>query len=326
MSQRAAIANEVAPTWEDFSAECHGELPEPAPADPFTLTDEDLIDFTRTRRREVVDLAWPCSVPVPSWRVLWHVSCVPDGQPDCNELESQTPLCASAGWRVGALPGVLAALRPPWGSTPPRLEPRGGSAGPGRRLEEQEEKNDEGCVLPLVDVHDRATFTAAPTLRGTVERRSARYASSTGGGPRQEAARSEGAAAAERAKESQRLWDLAVPERNWDIRHPFLPALLLGILGMQPGPSAAPRPRPRRARRGMPNVPRPSSQSAEHDGSRRGAAAAEALPRRGAAAAEAPPARRRGCRGGAAAAEARLPRRRGCAAAAEAPQPRRRRS
>ena len=42
-------ADEAPPTWEDFKRECERELPTPTPAQPFTLTDEILIDFIRKR-------------------------------------------------------------------------------------------------------------------------------------------------------------------------------------------------------------------------------------------------------------------------------------
>ncbi|CAJ1447968.1 unnamed protein product [Effrenium voratum] len=39
--------------------------------------------------------------------------------------------------------------------------------------------------------------------------------------------------AAEKAKESQQLWNTFVPEQNWDFRSPLLPTLVLGIVVLQ---------------------------------------------------------------------------------------------
>mmetsp|Transcript_34655 Transcript_34655/g.110080 ORF Transcript_34655/g.110080 Transcript_34655/m.110080 type:complete len:118 (-) Transcript_34655:49-402(-) len=56
--------------------------------------------------------------------------------------------------------------------------------------------------------------------------------SSTGGGS-PAASASEGAALGNEAKKAERLWNLLVPERNWDWRHPMIPGLIAAILGLQ---------------------------------------------------------------------------------------------
>eukprot|EP00930_Biecheleria_cincta_P089538 TRINITY_DN7886_c0_g1_i1.p2 TRINITY_DN7886_c0_g1~~TRINITY_DN7886_c0_g1_i1.p2 ORF type:complete len:127 (-),score=30.97 TRINITY_DN7886_c0_g1_i1:291-650(-) len=38
---------------------------------------------------------------------------------------------------------------------------------------------------------------------------------------------------AEKAKKAQRVWEMMVPEANWDFRSPMIPALLLGIVLLQ---------------------------------------------------------------------------------------------
>mmetsp|Transcript_35622 Transcript_35622/g.57292 ORF Transcript_35622/g.57292 Transcript_35622/m.57292 type:complete len:108 (-) Transcript_35622:171-494(-) len=35
------------------------------------------------------------------------------------------------------------------------------------------------------------------------------------------------------AKRSQQLWDILVPERNWDFRSPFIPTMILAIAVLQ---------------------------------------------------------------------------------------------
>eukprot|EP00434_Breviolum_minutum_P030173 symbB.v1.2.026684.t1/scaffold2603.1/size75102/4 len=37
----------------------------------------------------------------------------------------------------------------------------------------------------------------------------------------------------EEAKKSQQLWDILVPERNWDFRSPLIPTLILAIVFLQ---------------------------------------------------------------------------------------------
>mmetsp|Transcript_116653 Transcript_116653/g.329960 ORF Transcript_116653/g.329960 Transcript_116653/m.329960 type:complete len:162 (-) Transcript_116653:108-593(-) len=78
------------------------------------------------------------------------------------------------------------------------------------------------------DVTDKPNATSA-TEAHSFEEASGR----TGGAS--DTPSSESMAAAERAKKAQRMWDLAVPERNWGITHPMIPVLVLVILALQWG-------------------------------------------------------------------------------------------
>merc|ERR1712014_209735 len=49
------------------------------------------------------------------------------------------------------------------------------------------------------------------------------------------AAKPESLKAAERAKQAQQLWDMAVPERNWTVHSPMIPVMVLLIVGLQVG-------------------------------------------------------------------------------------------